>query len=235
MSQQPCHNSDGALSVLMPAYNERDTILEAVERVLAVPIVGEIIIVDDGSTDGTGPLIDSLTDDRVRVIHHPERKGKGLAIRTGIPYVRRPLVVIQDADLEYRPEQLPSLAAVILRGESSVVYGSRFKGRITGMQRANWIGNRLLTLITNILFHGGLTDEATCYKMFRTELLRGIPLHCTRFEFCPEVTARVLRQGIRIAEVPIDYHGRPHSEGKKVRWWDFVSAVATLLRYRFCR
>ena len=226
-------NPGRVLSVLIPAFNEEDTILQTLERVLAVPIVSEVIIVNDGSVDGTKELLETVTDSRVRVIHHAVRRGKGAAIRTGIPSVTGPLVVIQDADMEYLPEQLPRLSDLILRGEATVVYGSRFRGTIQDMRAINRIGNRFLTMVTNILFRSHLTDEATCYKMFRTDILQSIPLQCTRFEFCPEVTAKILRQGIRIAEVPIDYLARPHSAGKKIRWWDLVDAIRTLVRFRF--
>ena len=231
MASDPASRS--ALSVLIPAYNEAGTILTTLDRVLQVPMVSEVIIVDDGSSDGTGPLLDEISDPRVRVFHHARRSGKGSAIRTAISHVTGDLVVVQDADMEYFPEQLPRLAEVILRGDAQVVYGSRFRGHIAGMAIPNRIGNLLLTLATNILFFSHLSDEATCYKMFRTDLLRSIPLRCIRFEFCPEVTAKVLRRGIRIAEEPIDYQGRPHSAGKKIRWWDFVEALGTLIRYRF--
>jgi len=222
------------LTVIIPAYNERDTILETLKRVLAVPIVAEVIVVDDGSDDGTTDLLKSVTDCRVRVLYRGVRSGKGAAIRTAIPEARGKLVVIQDADMEYNPDQLPSLADPILQERAQVVYGSRFRGRIQGMRWMNRLGNRLLTLAANILYGARITDEATCYKMFRTELLQNLKLRCVRFEFCPEVTARLLRQGIPILEVPIDYVGRDHAAGKKIRWWDFVSALWTLARYRVC-
>ena len=223
------------LTVMIPAYNEVDTIEHTLTRVLDVPMVGEVIVVNDGSDDGTGELLDRFEDPRVQVLHHPRRMGKGWAIRTAIPHITGEIVVVQDADMEYEPHQLPRLAQPILRGEASVVYGSRFRGTIQGMRLANWIGNRLLTQATNLLFGSHITDEATCYKMFRSDLLKSMPLRCIHFEFCPEVTARVLRDGIRIVEEPIDYHARPHAAGKKIRWWDFVSALLTLTRYRVFR
>jgi dolichol-phosphate mannosyltransferase len=221
------------LSVIIPVYNEFETILTTVERVLQVPMVGEVIIVDDGSDDGTGDLLKQIKDPRVRLFEHEHRCGKGAAIRTAIPKAHGDYVVIQDADMEYDPAQLPAIAEPLRSGRAQVVYGSRFAGSITGMEIANRLGNHLLTGLTNLLFRAHITDEATCYKMFRRELLQSIPLHCVKFEFCPEITAKILRRGIHIHEVPIEYHGRPHSAGKKIRWWDLLSAVTTLARYRF--
>jgi glycosyltransferase involved in cell wall biosynthesis len=163
----------------------------------------------------------------------PVNEGKGAAIRTGLELATGDIVVIQDADLEYDPAQLPEVVAPIVRGEADVVYGSRFRGSITGMRLANRVANRLLTWAANLLYGAGITDEATCYKAFRADLIRALPLRCRRFEFCPEVTARVRRRGVRIYEVPIRYAGRTAAGGKKIRWTDGLSALWTLVRYRF--
>ena len=225
--------NNAPLSVIIPAYNEERTILQALEGVLAIPCVGQVIVVNDGSSDGTAVRLSTVRDSRVAVLHHATRAGKGAAIRSGLGRVSGELVVIQDADMEYSASELPALAAVILSGEAVVVYGSRFRGGITGMAFANRVANRLLTLLTNCLYGSHLSDEATCYKMFRSEVLQSLPLQCVGFEFCPEVTALVLRRGLAIAEVPISYRGRCNAAGKKIRWWHFVTAVRTLVRYRF--
>ena len=221
------------LSVVMPVHNEQDTVQRSLDRVIAVPIVSEVLVVDDGSTDGTAEILQQVQDPRVRVLRLEQCSGKGSAIRAAIPHLRGELVVIQDADLEYDPQQLPALAERMYRDGLSAVYGSRFQGQIEGMRLLNWLGNRLLTVAVNLLYGTHLTDEATCYKMFRTELLQSIPLTCRRFEFCPEVTAKVLRRGLRIAEVPIHYEARGYAAGKKIRARDFFSALWTLIRYRF--
>jgi len=226
------------LSVLVPAYNEQETIVEALRRVREAGeeagIVLDIIVVDDASTDGTAELLATQTG--IRVLTQPKNMGKGAAIRAALREVKGDVVVVQDADLEYDPRDFPALIAPILAGEARVVYGSRFlRGRPLNMMPANYLCNRLLALATNALFGARITDEATCYKAFDARLIREIPLTCTRFEFCPEVTAKVLRRGERILEVPIHYKGRPMDAGKKIRWWDAVEAFWTLLKYRFLR
>jgi glycosyltransferase involved in cell wall biosynthesis len=226
------------LSVLVPAYNERETIVEALRRVRAAGeeagIILEIIVVDDASTDGTADLLAAETG--IRVLTQPKNMGKGAGIRAALQQVTGDLVIVQDADLEYDPRDYAALIAPILQGQARVVYGSRFlRGRPLNMMPANYLCNRLLALATNLLFGARITDEATCYKAFDAGLLREIPLTCTRFEFCPEVTAKVLRRGERILEVPIHYKGRPTDAGKKIRWWDAIEAFWTLLKYRFLR
>lgn len=225
------------LSILIPAYNERETIEEALRRVKAageeLGAVLEILVVDDASTDGTREILEA--DPEIRLIRQPHNQGKGAALRAAIPHVTGDVVIVQDADLEYDPGDYGALAAPILKGEARVVYGSRFlRGRPT-MALANYLCNRLLALAVNLLFGARITDEATCYKAFDAKLLRSIPLACRRFEFCPEVTAKVLRRGERILEVPIRYTARPMDAGKKIRWWDGVEAFWTLLKYRFLR
>ena len=225
------------LSVAIPVYNEKSTLLTILERIRAVPVPLEIILVDDGSTDGTRELLQSEVEGvwaNVQVLYHSHNKGKGAAIVTAIAAATGDYLVVQDADLEYNPEDYPRLLAPLLSGEAQVVYGSRFAGKVENMQPANRLGNFLLTTTANILFPGArLTDEATCYKMFSLALLRQFPLRSQRFDFCPEVTARVLRRGIHIHEIPIAYRARTLAQGKKIRASDFLQAIVTLLKYRF--
>ncbi len=219
------------LSVIIPAYNERETIAEALRRVKAAPVDKEIIVVDDASTDGTREILTGDPD--IRLLCHAHNQGKGAAIRTALTAVSGDVVIIQDADLEYDPEDYPLLLDPIRRGEARVVYGSRFLRGRPAMRGSNLLCNRLLALMANLLYGAGITDEATCYKAFDASLLRELPLVCRRFEFCPEVTAKVRRRGIRIHEVPIRYTARTFDAGKKIRAWDAVEAFWTLLRYRF--
>ena len=219
------------LSVVIPAYNERDTIQEALRRVRALDADLEVIVVDDASTDGTAELLES--EPGVVLLRHPENRGKGMAIRTALERVTGDVVAVQDADLEYDPQDLLRLMAPIARGEARVVYGSRFlKGR-PPMQLPNYVCNRVLAWTTNLLYGARLTDEATCYKVFDASLVRSLPLTCRRFEFCPEVTAKVRKRGERILELPISYHPRSYDSGKKIRWWDGVIALWTLIKFRF--
>jgi glycosyltransferase involved in cell wall biosynthesis len=220
------------LAVVVPAYNEADTIAEVVTRLRALEPRPQIIVVNDASTDGTDRVLAEMASPDLVVLHHPVNRGKGAAIRTALGAVTAEAVVIQDADLEYLPEELPGLLAVLERGGADVVYGSRFLGRLSGMRFANWLANKILAWTATLLFFRRITDEATCYKMFRTSVLRGIPLVCERFEFCPEVTARVIRRGIRIVERPITYRGRTVEAGKKIRLTDAWEAFFTLVRWR---
>jgi glycosyltransferase involved in cell wall biosynthesis len=219
------------LSVLIPAHNERDTIEASVRAVQGLGIDAEIIVIDDGSDDGTGDIARRIPG--VQVIRHPNRRGKGRAIRTALPQVTGDVVVIHDADLEYDARDLPAMLRVIDSGDAEVVYGSRFRGQIRGMRLPNLVINKILMWLANLLFGARITDEATCYKMFRTDLLRSLPLRCEGFEFCPEVTAKCAKRGRRIAEVPIRYRARSRDSGKKIRWTDGVVAIWTLLRERF--
>jgi glycosyltransferase involved in cell wall biosynthesis len=229
------------LSVVVPIYNERETLLELLARVRAARlpegVAMELVLVDDGSTDGTRDILQNQVEGRyddVRVLYHPENRGKGAAIVTAIGAAAGDYVVVQDADLEYDPNEFAPMLAPMLDGQANVVYGSRFKGEIVGMQPANRLANRILTVAANVLFPGArISDEATCYKMFRTDLLRRIPLKARRFDFCPEVTAKVLKRGERIREVPIHYRARTMTQGKKIRWTDGVEALWTLIKYRF--
>jgi len=223
------------LSVLVPVYNEHDTVETLLRRVLAVPVDLEVVVVDDGSRDGTRDVLARLARELpIRVIYHERNRGKGAAIRTALAEARGELVIIQDADLEYDPEDYPLLLAPIVRGESNVVYGSRYLGHQNPLPFTHFkVAVLLLNAMANLLYGTRLTDEATCYKMFRTSLIRSLPLRCERFEFCPEVTARVAKRGERILEVPIRYHFRTREQGKKIGWRDGFEAIWTLLRYRF--
>ncbi|HRE49443.1 MAG TPA: glycosyltransferase family 2 protein [Aggregatilineales bacterium] len=224
-----------SVSVIIPCYNEVKTIQEVVQAVKDTAIAHEIIIVDDGSTDGTRDLLTAYADDPlVRVILHDHNQGKGAAVRTGFAAATGEIFLIQDADLEYDPRDYPKLLQPLQENKTMVVYGSRFLGgpRST-MFFWNMIANRTLTLITNILYNTILSDMETCYKVMRAEVVKGMRLRSRRFEFEPEITSKILKRGYRIYEVPISYNGRPWDEGKKIKWTDAPIAVFTLVRYRF--
>jgi glycosyltransferase involved in cell wall biosynthesis len=225
------------LSVIVPVYNERNTVVEIVRRMRAVVLSLdlEIVVVDDGSTDGTEAVLGQLADSTVRVVHHSRNLGKGAAVRTGLDQVTGDLVLIQDADLEYDPEDWPKLLAPVVRGKARVVYGSRFTGERRNMLFLHWVGNRFLSLVTNMLYNTTLSDMETCYKLFDRRVLANIELRASGFDFEPEVTAKVLRSGIRIYEVPISYAGREFEEGKKITWRDGIVALWILVKYRFVR
>lgn len=228
-------NKQKTLSVIIPVFNERNTVAEAIRRMrnVQLDLNLEFIAVDDGSTDGSGKILDNLEDSTLRIIHHLTNKGKGAAIRTGLSQVTGDLILIQDADLEYDPQDWIKLLRPILTGKALVVYGSRFTGERKNMLLSHWIGNRFLSLVTNILYSTTLSDMETCYKLFDSKVLEGINIHSNRFEFEPEITAKILRKGYRIYEVPISYSGRELSEGKKISWKDGIGAFITLIRYRF--
>jgi len=221
------------ISVIMPVFNERDTIGEIVSRVQAVPLDKEILIIDDGSTDGTRQVLKDLKVDNTKIVFHEKNQGKGAAIRTGLRLATGDMVIIQDADLEYDPMDYLRLVQVIQSGKAQVVYGSRILGSNSRSYHRYYLGGRLLTWVTNILYGLNITDEPTCYKMFKKEVLDRIILDCTGFEFCPEVTAKVVRLGYAIHEVPISYHPRSFEEGKKIKWKDGLIGIWTLLKYRF--
>jgi glycosyltransferase involved in cell wall biosynthesis len=225
---------DPLLSVVMPAYNERETIETIIERVKAVPLRTELIVVDDGSTDGTRDILKALrTRLDFKLVLQEKNSGKGAALRRGFQEVTGDLVVIQDADLEYSPEEFPDLIELISQGRADVVYGSRFLGRRRVFLFTHYVGNRLLTLITNILYNTILTDMETCYKVMRTEVLRSFTLHSNGFGIEPEMTAKIFKRGYRVYEVPITYDGRGYDEGKKITWRDGVVALWVLIKYRF--
>jgi len=225
------------LSVIVPVYNERNTVAEILRRIRAVelPLQLEVIVVDDGSTDGTDKVLSALQDSTVRVVTHGSNRGKGAAVRTGIDTARGDLVLIQDADLEYDPDDWPRLLDPVLKGKAQVVYGSRFTGERRAMRPTQWLGNRLLTLTANVLFRCTLSDMETCYKLFDRAVLDGITVESDGFDFEPEITAKVLRRGYRIYEVPVSYAGRDRSDGTKFDWHDGVRALTTLVRYRLVR
>jgi len=219
-------------SVIIPAYNERDTIVETIARVRESPVDKEIVVVDDASTDGTPDLVEPLVGPDLRLVRQPHNQGKGAAIRRGLQEATGEIVLIQDAALEYDPADYPKLIAAIESGQADVVYGTRAP-EFRGMRLPHRLFNWLAAHLANLLYRAHITDEAPCYKVFRAEIIRSIPLKCERFEFCPEVTAKVRKRGIRIHEVPVSYQARSIGAGKKIRWWDGVEALWALLKYRF--
>jgi glycosyltransferase involved in cell wall biosynthesis len=225
--------ADGCLTVVMPAFNEEDTILEAVKRVLESPYTGQLVVIDDGSTDGTPSLLESVHDPRVEVVVHPRNLGKGAALRRGFAAARQRFVVVQDADLEYDPAEFAVLLAPLLDGRADVVFGSRFQqGRERRVQYF-WhsLGNRMVTTLSNMTTNLNLTDVETCYKAFRREVIQSIELEQNRFGIEPEITAKLAIGGNRIFEVGISYSGRTYEEGKKTHWTDGVVALLCVLRY----
>jgi glycosyltransferase involved in cell wall biosynthesis len=222
------------LSVVMPVFNERATIREIVGRVLSVPLRLELIVVDDASTDGTRDMLRELQAERgFKLLLQNRNQGKGAALRRGFAEVTGDIVVIQDADLEYSPEEFPGLIELICEGRADVVYGSRFLGRHRVFLFTHYAGNKLLTLITNVLYNTILSDMETCYKAMRTEVIRSFSLQSNGFGIEPELTAKIFKRKYRVYEVPITYDGRGYEEGKKITWRDGVVALWVLLKYRF--
>lgn len=225
------------LSVVIPVYNEKDTIEAILDRVKEVDIEKEIIVVDDCSTDGTRDMLKGLEGDGVRVFYHEKNMGKGAALRTGFGQADGDVVIVQDADLEYDPTEYPRLLKPILDGKADVVYGSRFQGGEAHRVLFFWhmVGNKMLTMLSNMLTNLNLTDMETCYKVFRKEVIEKIKIEEPRFGFEPEITAKVAKMGARIYEVGISYAGRNYNEGKKIGWKDGVSAVWCILKYNLLR
>jgi glycosyltransferase involved in cell wall biosynthesis len=221
------------LSVIIPVYNERSTLLEIVNKVKSVSIDKEIILVDDYSTDGTRGLLQELENEGASVLYHQRNMGKGAALRTGIQHATGDFVIIQDADLEYDPGEYPKLIQPLLDGRADVVFGSRFSGKPFNMTSLHNFGNQFLTLMTNILYRTSITDMETCYKVFPRETIQSIRIVSNRFNFEPEITAKLLKRRLRIVEVPISYAGRSFEQGKKITWRDGFSAIWTLVRFRF--
>lgn len=237
------------LSIIIPVFNEEKTIEEIIKRVEAVslPIKKEIIVVDDGSFDNTKKILKKLKKEftphlffakkgegfNFTLIEHQKNQGKGAAIKTGLSQVTGDFILIQDADLEYNPKEYSVLLAPLLKGEAEVVYGSRISGR---NRRGSWSffwGGKILTFLANLLYGLNITDEATCYKVFKSEILKNLDLKSKRFEFCPEVTAKVAKKGIEIYEVPISYDPRKRKEGKKIKWKDGIKAILILIKFKF--
>ena len=224
------------ISIIIPVFNEQATIAEVLARVMAVDLDKQVIVVDDGSTDGTSERLEvwgRRQEEWVTVRRHATNQGKGRAVRTGLEEVRGECVIIQDGDLEYDPRDYPRLLAPLVEGKARVVYGSRFLGNNPRMFFTQRVGNVMLTWVTNLLYGSSLTDMETCYKLFARDVVADMTLTSNRFNVEPELTAKVLRQGIEIVEVPIAYTGRTYSDGKKINWRDFLSAVWTLVRLRF--
>ncbi|HOE13098.1 MAG TPA: glycosyltransferase family 2 protein [bacterium] len=220
------------LSVIIPVYNEQDTVQEIMYRVQSEPTEKEIIIVNDASTDGTAEVLERIRDGNVTVVHHEKNQGKGAAIRTAIQHIKGDVVIIQDADLEYDPSEYKRLLHPIRENKADVVFGSRFIGQERRvLMFHHYVANRLLTLISNICTNLNLTDMETCYKAFRSDVIRKVNLRSNRFGFEPEITAKVAKMHCRVYEVPISYHGRDYGEGKKINWKDGVAAFWWIIRF----
>jgi len=217
----------------MPVFNERTTVEEIIRRVLAVKMRLELIVVNDGSTDGTTPILEDLQRALGFTLLHQANAGKGAALRRGFAAVTGDMVVIQDADLEYSPEEYPQLIDLICSGHADVVYGSRFLGRHRVFLFTHYLGNRLVTFATNVLYNTMLTDMETCYKVMRTDVLRSLNLRSNDFGIEPEITAKIFKRGYRVYEIPITYAGRGYDEGKKITWTAGLVALWVLLKYRF--
>ena len=226
------------LSIVIPVYNEKNTLVELVEKVKAVnlgEIEKEIVLVDDASTDGTQEILNQLkeSDTSLKIFFKEENSGKGATLREGFKHTTGEYVIVQDADLEYEPKDYVKLLRALEEEHVDVVYGSRFSGNYEDMSNLHYFGNKLLTMVTNMLFGVLLTDMETCYKLVPGSFIRELDIKSPRFNFEPEITAKILKSGMKITEVPIWYKGTTHSEGKKITWRDGIAAVATLLRFRF--
>ena len=229
------------ISVIIPVFNEKATIEAILRRVFGADKqespIHEIIVVDDGSTDGTKDILTRMGTESnhppLKILVHPENRGKGAAIRTALGHIKGDLVLIQDADLEYHPEDYPAVVKPIVEYGADAVYGSRFQGTHRAFLFWHYLGNKFLTLLTNVLFDSMLSDMEVGFKAFRTDVIKSIPLHSRGFDFEPEITAKVLKRKLKLYEVPITYSGRDYSEGKKITWKDGLTAIRTLIKYRF--
>jgi dolichol-phosphate mannosyltransferase len=227
------------ISIIVPAFNEEDTIRQSIQGVLDADFGGnerEIVVVDDSSTDSTREILAEFGN-KIVIYNHLTNKGKGAAIRTALDIATGDIIAVHDADLEYDPKDLPKVVAPIAAGRADAVFGSRFmlKKHPDGMKPLNLLANKILCTAANAMFNGKLTDEATCYKAVKTDVLNSLNLQCQRFEFCPEVTAKLLRGGFTVAEVPVWYKARTVAEGKKIHWYDGLEAIWTLIKYRFVK
>ena len=225
------------VSIIIPVFNEKDTILLLLNKVIEANFAGlekEIILVDDCSTDGTTKILENIKSE-YNVLFHEKNQGKGAAIRTAIKEASGDYIVIQDADLEYLPDDYDKLLPLLINDEADVVYGSRFKNKENSKNfiLKNKIANKFLTLLTNLLYGAEITDMETCYKAFKSKFIKNIKINANRFDFEPEITAKILKQKARLKEVPISYEGRGHEEGKKINWKDGIHAILTLIKYRF--
>ena len=226
--------ADPLLSVVMPVFNEKDTVEEIIHRVLAVQMRIELIVVDDVSTDGTTEILERLQKELgFLLLRQPRNGGKGAALRRGFAAVTGDMMIIQDADLEYSPEEYALMTPLITSGRADVVFGSRFLGTHRVFLLTHYLGNRFITFITNVLYNTMLTDMETCYKLMRTDVLRSMQLQSNGFGIEPEITAKVFKRGYKVYEVPISYDGRGYEEGKKITWRDGIVALWVLLKYRF--
>jgi glycosyltransferase involved in cell wall biosynthesis len=226
------------LTILVPVYNEEKTLNAVIDRIRQVDLTQfgfekEIILVDDGSTDHSYESAESRRQDLSLLIRHQQNAGKGAAIRTGLNAATGDYILIQDADMEYDPDEYSKLLSPIIKGKAEVVYGSRFTGERRNMFLHHWIGNRMLTALTNLFYGTTLSDMETCYKLFSRKAIAGIKIRSNRFNFEPEITAKILKKGIRIYETPISYSGREYSEGKKITWRDGFSAIWAIIKFRF--
>ncbi len=232
-SKKATNNQTYKLSVIIPVLNERETLPQILDRVLSLPYNIEIIVVDDKSSDGTKYFLESLNHENIKIFYHDKTKGKGAAIRTAQPHITGDFVIIQDADLEYQPEEYPNLLAPLLSGQADVVFGSRFTGTHRAFYFWNLAGNKILNIISNLLYNTILTDMECGYKLFKSEFFSSITIRSNRFDLEPELTAKVFKKKLKVVEVPITYFGRSYDEGKKISWRDFFPAVWALIKFRF--